>query len=61
LALRAGLVDLPAVRADDPRDGDFTGRRRSVWALCFAMRAGLRAEVRGFVTRRDFAIGGISG
>ncbi len=60
LAVVAGLDDLAAVRADEARDGaDLTGRRRSVWALFFAMRAGLRAEVRGLVTRRDFAIGGI--
>src|SRR5260370_8781291 len=57
-AVRAGREDLPAVRADEPRAGDLTGRRRSVWARSFAIRAGLRAEVRGLVTRRDFAIDG---
>ena len=56
---RAGLDGLEAVRAD-AREGDGpVGRRRSVWAPFFAIRAGLRAGVRDFVTRRDFAIGGI--
>jgi hypothetical protein len=56
---RTGLDDFEAVRAE-AREGDVPeGRRRSVWALFFAVRAGLRAEVRDFVTRRDFAIGGI--
>lgn len=51
--------DLDAVRAD-AREGDAAaGRRRSVWARFFAVRAGLRAEVRDLVTRRDFAMGGI--
>jgi hypothetical protein len=57
--VRTGLDDLEAVRAE-VRDGDVPeGRRRSVWALFFAVRAGLRAEVRDLVTRRDFAICGI--
>lgn len=56
---RAGLDDLEAVRADAREGDDPEGRRRSVWALFFTVRAGLRAEVRDFVTRRDFAIGGI--
>ena len=59
-ATRAGaLTGFAAVRVEEPRDGaDLTGRR-AVWAPFFAIRAGLRAEVRDFVTRRDFAIGGI--
>jgi len=40
------------VRAAVPR----AGRRRSAWALFFGARAGLRAEVRDLVTRRDLAI-----
>jgi len=59
LAARTGRAGLDAVRAEGREDGDAEGRRRSVWALFFAIRAGLRAEVRDFVTRRDFAIGGI--
>jgi len=55
-----GFDDLVAVRTDEPRDGGrLAGRRRSAWALFFAIRAGLRAEIRGLVTRRGFAIGGI--
>ena len=58
-AARTGLPGLAAVRADAREDSDPEGRRRSVWALFFPIGAGLRAEVRDFVTRRDFAIGGI--
>jgi len=58
-AARAGLDVFAAGRADDERDGaGRAGLRRSVWALLVAVRAGLRAEVRDLVTRRDFAIGG---
>jgi hypothetical protein len=59
LAARTGRAGLDAVRAEGREDGDAEGRRRSVWALFFPIGAGLRAEVRDFVTRRDFAIGGI--
>jgi len=52
---------LAAVRVEELRDGADLAGRRAVWARFFAIRAGLRAEVRGFVTRRDFAMGGISG
>ena len=47
-----------AVRVDDALAGAvvLTGRRRAAWALFFAGRAGLRAEVRGLDTRRDFAM-----
>jgi hypothetical protein len=54
----AGLRDFAeAVRDADGRAVvDLLGRRRSVWARFFAVRAGLRAEVRDLVTRCDFAI-----
>lgn len=55
---RAGPDGLEAVRAEPRAGDDPEGRRRSV-APFFAIRAGLRAGVRDFVTRRDFAIGGI--
>ena len=45
-----------AARLDGRDAGDLTARRRSVWARFFATGAGLRAEVRDLVTRRDFAI-----
>ena len=53
----ADFVDRAAVREADGRVLLLrTGRRRAAGALFFATRAGLRAEIRDLVTRRDLAI-----
>ena len=57
LAARAVLVVLAADRVEAARDAaGRAGLRRSVWALFLVLRAGLRAEVRDLVTRRDLAM-----
>jgi len=61
-ALGAGLavVFLTVAFRTEERAAAFAGRRRSVaprFIAFFAVRTGLRADDRDFVTRRDFAIG----
>jgi hypothetical protein len=60
LATAFGFIDFGdfegAVRADGRVVVDLEGRRRSVRARFFVTGAGLRAEVRDLLTRRDFAI-----